>query len=625
MKHLFPLLFLSFACVASAAEPIVIDLWPGKPPGPLSLTNGPEQDRTKPEDKLIAGRRIIKLGNVSKPQAHVYLPEPEKRTGGAVVICPGGGFSILAWDLEGTEVAEWLNELGLAAIVVKYRVPTRQHGSPGKWEGPVMDTQRALSITRAHADEWKLDPKHIGVLGFSAGGETAARTAVQHGNRLYQPMDERDKTSCAANFALLIYPGGIAEKDGSLKPGYSVGEATPPMFFVHAADDRVTCLHSVALFTALKKAQRSAELHIYASGGHGYGLRPTEEAVTRWPARAENWLRERGVLAARREQHVGHPADHLPAHIRRLTWLGERPDWRHDAQRFVFVSKVFGEVYEYDLATGRIYSLSDHFLHHGFTRAQYLANGDLLLVGPAQTFNRTDREARKRARHDYGKLYVLQQPFDQPPVSLGVEVDEGPAVSRTSLKVAWTHGQQAEISVGRIAYRDGSPQLVEVRKVLDVNDFASKPKIIETQNFVPPEDRKITVSGYRLGGGNNTDTYLFDLETKELTNVTDSPDHYDEPEGIFPDGKFTTVEHGSSQQRAWPLVDLYKLSLDGSGDLERLTYFSEWDGWKGTQGTISDDGRYMLFQIGKSGDEAGRGYGIFLYDLEAAKANHHAE
>jgi acetyl esterase/lipase len=302
LKHM---LFLLVVLIVSSlrAEPLpqtealVVGLWPGTPPGPPAMTNGPQQDLTKPEDRLIAGRRIIKLGNVSDPEMHVFLPPAERASGGAVVVCPGGGFSILAWDLEGTEVAEWLNNIGMAAVVVKYRVPTRQHGVPGKWQGPVMDAQRALSLTRNRAADWNINPQRIGILGFSAGGETAALTAVKNGQRLYEPTDEADRTSCAADFALLIYPGGIAETDGVLKDDYRVDQQTPPMFFVHAADDNVTCQSSVALFSALKKAEVPAELHIYTTGGHGYGLRATNLPVTHWPSLAETWLNQMGFVA----------------------------------------------------------------------------------------------------------------------------------------------------------------------------------------------------------------------------------------------------------------------------------------------------------------------------------------
>ena len=289
-------LSILLSTAGQAGEPTVIDLWPGDVPGPPAKVDGAERDFTKADDRLIAGERIIKLGNVSTPQMHVYLPAKKKAHGGAVVICPGGGFSILAWDLEGTEVAQWLNELGFAAVVLKYRVPTRQHGDPGKWEGPVMDAQRALSIARAGAVRWNLDAERIGILGFSAGGETAAHAALKKGERLYDAVDKSDEASCAADFALLIYPGGLADNEGELKEALKVDDSSPPMFFAHAADDRVTCLSSTALFTALKKAGVPAELHIWAAGGHGYGLRPTEMPVTRWPDRAEAWLRNQRWL-----------------------------------------------------------------------------------------------------------------------------------------------------------------------------------------------------------------------------------------------------------------------------------------------------------------------------------------
>lgn len=294
MKSLYISILAGFLCFAiqetQAADPIVMDLWHDAIPGPPAVTDGAEADFTKPTDNLVAGKRIIKLGNVSRPQMHVYLPEADRANGGSVVICPGGGFSILAWDLEGTEVAEWLNDLGFAAIVLKYRVPTRQHQSPDNWEGPVMDTQRALSIARSHATQWKLDPNRMGVLGFSAGGNTAAMAAVKNGERLYQGTDKQDEAPCNVNFAILIYPAWLAEDDGSLKSEYAVSKDSPPMFFVHAADDRVTCQSSVAMFSALNRVGVPAELHVYPTGGHGYGLRPTDQPVTHWPKQAATWL-----------------------------------------------------------------------------------------------------------------------------------------------------------------------------------------------------------------------------------------------------------------------------------------------------------------------------------------------
>lgn len=284
----------------SAASPQIFPLWPGTPPGPAAKVEGAERDLTKPDDKLIAGRRIIKLGHVSTPQMHVYLPEKTKANGGAVLVCPGGGFSILAWDLEGTEVAEWLNSLGFAAIVVKYRVPTREHGdtlneqgnAPLKVIGPVMDAQRAMSLTRSKAAEWSLDPHRIGIMGFSAGGETAGITAILRDERLYPKVDAADEQSCAPSFALPIYPGGFYDKEtGGLKPHIKITKETPPMFFAMAQDDHVNSLNCTVLYTALTQAKVPAELHLFTSGGHGYGLRATDEPVTRWPELAALWLR----------------------------------------------------------------------------------------------------------------------------------------------------------------------------------------------------------------------------------------------------------------------------------------------------------------------------------------------
>lgn len=316
----------------------------------------------------------------------------------------------------------------------------------------------------------------------------------------------------------------------------------------------------------------------------------------------------------------GHPADHLPPHITQLTWFGERPDWRADGKRFVFLSKVFGDVYEYELATGRIFPCTDHFKHFGFTRAQYLVNGDLLLSGPVAPFNPLDKEDRQRARSSC-YLSVLAKGFAKPPMPLDVHCDEGPAVSRSRLRLAWTHGKQDRISVGDLEYAGSVPALVNRRQVLSVQDFppGQRPqRWIETQDFVPPGERQLTVTAYEVNGGADTETYLFDLETRALVNLSKSPDTYDEAEGIFPDGRFTTIERAPHRGNPWPLIDIYQLALDGSGRLERLIFFTDYRGYKSDQSVISLDGRFMLFGLGKSGTEAGQGYGIFLYDFSKA-------
>ena len=568
---------------------------------------------------------------------HVYLPPKDKANGGAVLVCPGGGFSILAWDLEGTEVAEWLNTLGFAAIVVKYRVPTREHGNdlneagnaPLKAVGPVMDAQRAMSLTRAHAAEWGLDPERIGIMGFSAGGETAGLASMLGNERLYPKVDAGDESSCAPDFTLLIYPGGFYDKEsGGLKPYLKVTKDTPPMFFVMAQDDHVNPLNCTVLYSELTKNKLPAELHLFTRGGHGYGLRPTLTPVTHWPNRAAKWLKDMGFasspasLAEPGTVSSGNPADHLPPNVMQITKFGERAEFSHDSQRVLFLSKQFGDVMEYTIRTGKIRCLTQHFKHHGFNRVMVLSNGDYLLTGPDETFDATDREARLKARH-FAKLFVLDRGLTKPPTPLGFVAAEGPAVSRTQLKIAWTHHREGElrqtaISTGDIVYESGIPKLANTRLVLKTKDFpeGQRPKMIETQNFVGPDDKIITLSAYLIENGHNTEGYTFDLEAKQLTNFSNTPDDYEEVEGAFPDGLSTLVERNHSVGKPWPMVDAWRVWFDGSKEPQRLTRFLDFPGYKASNYVISDDGRLMAFQLGISGDEAGVGYGLFLMELD---------
>lgn len=279
--------------ISRAAEPETLNIWPVEPPGETKALP-PEADRTKPEDRLIAGRRIIKLGNVSTPQIAIHRPAAEKANGAAVVICPGGGHHILAYDLEGSEVAEWLNTLGVTGIVLKYRVPAREKAP--RWRAAVQDAQRAVSIVRANAAKWNLDPERIGICGFSAGGETAALTSL-FGERTYKPVDEADKHSTRPNFSILVYPAGLVEDDLLQVRAYiKVTKDAPPMFFVHAFDDRVSVNNSLILAAALKQVGVKAEVHAFESGGHGYGLRRTDAPITRWPDLAAVWLKQLKLL-----------------------------------------------------------------------------------------------------------------------------------------------------------------------------------------------------------------------------------------------------------------------------------------------------------------------------------------
>ena len=296
MRPLLVAIVLAFTCPLFAADdkPLVLDLWEGKAPG--AGIKEKEKDLTRPEEGLIAGKRLIRLGHVSKPTITVYRPAKEKDTGTAVIVCPGGGYNILAWDLEGTEVATWLNSLGVTALVLKYRVPRRPGEDGDKTPiGPLQDAQKAMSLVRSKAKEWNLKPDRIGILGFSAGGHLAASASILHNKPTYQT--DKEEVSCRPDFTLLIYPAYLINADKTaLRKELEITKDTPPMFLVHAADDGVPSENSALLYLALRKAKVDAELHIYTAGGHGYGLRKTAMPVTAWPDRAGEWLKARGLL-----------------------------------------------------------------------------------------------------------------------------------------------------------------------------------------------------------------------------------------------------------------------------------------------------------------------------------------
>jgi acetyl esterase/lipase len=248
---------------------------------------------TTAKDNIVAGRRVARIGNVSNPGFTVYPAPKEKATGAAVVVFPGGGYRILALDLEGTEVCEWLNSIGVTGVLLKYRVPAREGGP--RYAAPLQDAQRAVGLVRARAAEWGIDPKKIGVLGFSAGGHLAAAVSVNYERRAYDAADAADQVSCRPDFTVLIYPAYLTGKDGleSLAPELTVTASTPPAFIVQTEDDNVKVENAISWFVALKKAKVPAEMHLFPSGGHGYGLRRTAVAVTAWPEYAARWLAER--------------------------------------------------------------------------------------------------------------------------------------------------------------------------------------------------------------------------------------------------------------------------------------------------------------------------------------------
>jgi acetyl esterase/lipase len=277
----------------AAEKPQVFDVWPGKPPGEKGEVGDEKVTESKPGEKPV--KRVT---NVTKPTLTVFRPAKDKDTGAAVVIAPGGGYNILAWDLEGEEVAQWLNSVGVTGIVLKYRVP-RRAGTPGSSPPPqaLMDAQRAISLVRGKAADLGIDPKRIGMLGFSAGGHLTAWTATNFDKRAYEPADEIDKVSCRPDFAVLIYPAYLVTKDNSqLADDIRVTKESPPTFFAHANDDGVRPENSAVMYLALKKAGVPAELHVYTTGGHGFGLRPTEKACSTWPQRCAEWMKSQGLL-----------------------------------------------------------------------------------------------------------------------------------------------------------------------------------------------------------------------------------------------------------------------------------------------------------------------------------------
>jgi len=268
-----------------------IALWPVLPPGRIAAKSQ-EKDTTDEKGNKVAGKSVIRLGNVSSPTLTIYKPSAENNSGTAVLVCPGGGYHILAMDLEGTEVCEWLNALGVTAALLKYRVP-KPEGEPRPIEA-LQDAQRAMSLLRSRAEELGVDAKRVGVLGFSAGGHLSARLSTNYSQRAYPAIDAVDSLVCKPNFAVLVYPAYLIGKDAEQE--LPVDAQTPPMFLTMAADDPVDADNVLKFSLALKHAKVPVELHLYPRGGHGFGLRRTDAACTQWPDRAAEWMRSQGWI-----------------------------------------------------------------------------------------------------------------------------------------------------------------------------------------------------------------------------------------------------------------------------------------------------------------------------------------
>jgi len=279
-----------------------VPIWPGAAPDAQPVSN-PEDETKTATEPLVAGRPWVYVGKVSRPTMTVYSPKG-KNTGAAVVVFPGGGYWILAIDLEGTEVCDWLTSRGITCVLLKYRVPGE--GLPPR-SGPypdspmaLEDAQRTVGLVRFHAAEWHIDRNKIGVLGFSAGGHLVAAMSTHFKQRLYPAVDAADKESCRPDFAVAIYPGhlSLAASSLGLNPDIHVTRQTPPTFLLQAEDDPVDRVeHSLAYYAALKKAGAPVEMHLYAQGGHAFGLRRTKLPITGWPQLVETWLRTIGAIS----------------------------------------------------------------------------------------------------------------------------------------------------------------------------------------------------------------------------------------------------------------------------------------------------------------------------------------
>jgi acetyl esterase/lipase len=249
--------------------------------------------------KLIAGRPWVFVDRVSQPTMTVYSPHGSS-TGAAVVVFPGGGYNVLAIDLEGTEACDWLTSRGITCVLLKYRVPCVKVGPYRDCPTALEDAQRTLGLVRFQAARWHIDPRKIGVLGFSAGGHLVAAISTHFEKRRYLTVDAADQESCRPDFAVALYPGHLAvpEKGLALNPDIQVTRRTPPTFLLQARDDPVDPVeNALVYYSALRKAGVPAEIHLYEKGGHAFGLRPTESPITKWPHLVETWLKTIGMVS----------------------------------------------------------------------------------------------------------------------------------------------------------------------------------------------------------------------------------------------------------------------------------------------------------------------------------------
>ncbi|MBN2475420.1 MAG: alpha/beta hydrolase [Pirellulales bacterium] len=287
----FGLALLLAVATTVAAAPAEVKLWPNGVPGEAEE---PGETKAQPGNDSV-----LRVTYVGDPTITIYRAPRETANGCAVVICPGGGYNILAWDKEGTEIAEWLNSIGVTGIVLKYRVPRRDSAQPHK--APLQDAQRAIRLARRNAEAWAIDPQRVGILGFSAGGHLTVMAGTHWDETTYEKVDDADQLSCRPDFMVPVYAAYLGAKDNpwGLDPLVRVTDKTPPTFMAVTLDDKHRGAHAALLLVELKKVGVPAELHVYAKGGHGYGLRPSDNPVCTWPERCADWMRSSGLLRSR--------------------------------------------------------------------------------------------------------------------------------------------------------------------------------------------------------------------------------------------------------------------------------------------------------------------------------------
>jgi len=275
-----------------------VPIWPKEAPDAQPVP-GPEEMKTVKDPLVAGGEPWLQIDNVSQPTMTVYSPKG-KNTGVAVVVFPGGGYRVLAIDLQGTEICDWLTSKGITAVLLKYRVPTPTVGPYRDSPMALEDAQRTVGLVRFNAAEWHIDPQKIGVIGFSAGGHMVTAISTHFDKRLYPAVDAADKESCRPDFAIALYPGHLSKDDKNfeLNPNVPVTSKTPPTFLVHAEDDAVNSVNnSLVYYIALKNAGVPVEMHLYAEGGHAFGLRRTKLPITDWSQLVEKWLGTIGMIS----------------------------------------------------------------------------------------------------------------------------------------------------------------------------------------------------------------------------------------------------------------------------------------------------------------------------------------